>query len=270
MVLGLTPSARGDDLPRASDNVHHSGPASAGGIAGSSFLDVGVTVLAPVIASAPFGIPALLADTAPPYGWSLMAHPYAEGAPGYLEPVAVLDDEVGVPFRRRRHVGVQIAIEAVPPPSNVTRLQARARVVTVYRVEFDAAYGLYQEANTGGGASSVGLGNMHGAARFVQSEHLLFRAGLGVRHWIDKEGSSFGVDGLYAADIFWGRPMTTSVELTGGTLGAGWVFEPRLTVGAVLGIAELYVGYDAIWIFANDKRSTAYLGGPVVGTRLYF
>lgn len=94
--------------------------------------------------------------------------------------------------------------------------------------------------------------------------------GLGARQWIDAAGSVFGIDALYGIDIFWIRPLTTSLEMTAGSLGSAWVFEPRATMGVVIGFGEVYAGYDALWIGSTNGGPTANLGGPVVGLRAYF
>jgi hypothetical protein len=82
--------------------------------------------------------------------------------------------------------------------------------------------------------------------------------------------SVFGIDALYGIDIFWIRPLTTSLEMTAGSLGSAWVFEPRATMGVVIGSGEVYAGYDALWIGSTNGGPTANLGGPVVGLRAYF
>ncbi|MGH7733195.1 MAG: hypothetical protein ACREOE_05690 [Gemmatimonadales bacterium] len=211
-----------------------------------------------------------------PGGWSVLSRPYADGASGYLLPLSAPSDDAGdggqdtSPAVAKRPVGLQLAAEGSPPVSGVGRVQARARVITSERIELDAAYGLYMEGPTGGG-SSAWLGQSHVAVRFAQGPQVQFRAGLGVRQWIDQQGSTLGVDGLYAADIFWGKPVTSTIELTGGSLGSAWAFEMRATVGAAFGMGEVYAGYDATWIGPGGAGGpVAYLGGPLAGLRAYF
>jgi len=209
--------------------------------------------------------------------WSIVPQPYSHGAPGYFAPVGPPGDGEGyaVPPERRRTTAVQLSLEGMPSLGGAPgRAQGRFRLLTIYRLEFDAAYALYVEpsgAGALGGGTSAWLGAAHAAFRFAQGEHVQFRAGIGMRHWIDQQGSSLGFDGLYAFDIDWGRPMTTSVELSGGTLGSAWAAEARGTVGVVLSIGELYGGYDALWIGSPRAGGpVAYLGGPVVGVKAYF
>jgi hypothetical protein len=174
---------------------------------------------------------------------------------------------------QRRPLGLQLAVDGMPPLGGPGRVQGSARIVSAVRLELDGAYGLYMEKGQvpGAGVDSAWLGRAHVAYRFAQGEHVQFRAGLGYRHWIDAHGSSFGFDGLYAFDVYWGRPMTTSVELSGGTLGSAWSFEARGTVGVTVGLGEIFAGYDAVWIGSQDPTGPlAYLGGPVVGLRTYF
>jgi hypothetical protein len=216
-------------------------------------------------------------------GWSVLSRPYADGAAGYLLPLPAASDDPGdseepssgdeprdQPPVAKRPVGVQLAAEGSPPLSGLGRVQVRARLVTSERVELDAAYGLYLEGPTGG-ASSAWLGQSHVSVRFAQGPRVQFRAGLGARHWIDQTGSSLGVDGLYAVDVFWGRPLTSTFEITGGSLGSGWAFETRATLGAAFGMGEVYAGYDAIWVGPGGiDGAVAYLGGPLAGLRAYF
>jgi hypothetical protein len=150
-----------------------------------------------------------------------------------------------------------------------------ARLQTAFRLELDTAYGLYLERPDRGsspgsspGWSSAWLGHTHAAVQFARGERVQFRAGLGVRHWVDATGSSVGIDFLYGIDIFWGRPVTTSLEVTAGSVGHAWVVEPRGTVGFMVGDIEPFAGYDAVWI--GGAGPTAYLGGPVLGARAYF
>jgi hypothetical protein len=204
----------------------------------------------------------------------MLSHPYYAGADGYLaewgDPEVLPESGYIVPSSRRRVTALQVALEGMIPVAGVGRVQASARLLTVYRLEVDAAYALYLERTTGNGSDSAWLGNVHLAYRFAQSERVQFRAGLEMRQWIDPTGSTFGLDGLYAFDIFWGRPMTTSVDLSGGSLGKAWVAEARGTVGATLGFGEIFAGYDALWIGPTNGGSPAYLGGPVAGVRAYF
>jgi hypothetical protein len=167
---------------------------------------------------------------------------------------------------------LQLAAEGIPPLAGIRRVQASARFQTAYRFEIDVAYALYLERGDVPGGSSAAtaawFGHAHAAYQFARGEHVQFRTGLGIRHWIDGQGTSLGVDSLYGIDIFWGRPVTTCLEFTGGSLGKAWVAEPRGPVGFVLGFGEIFAGYDAVWI--GGAGPTAYLGGPLVGVRAYF
>ena len=160
----------------------------------------------------------------------------------------------------------------MPPVAGIGRVQGSVRLETVYRLELDAAYAIYLERGDVAGASSAWssawLGHAHAAVQFARGDRVQFRCGMGMRHWVDSLGSSVGLDLPYAVDIFWGRPVTTYLELTGGTLGHAWAGEARGTIGFVFGMGEIFAGYDAIWIRGDGP--TAYLGGPVIGTRAYF
>src|SRR4029077_15999190 len=152
------------------------------------------------------------------------------------------------------------------------RVQASVRLQTVYRLELDAAYALYverAEAPVSPSAwSGAWMGHAHLTYQFARGEHVQFRAGAGVRHWVDAQGASAGFDVLYGVDIFPVRPISVCLEFTGGTLGNAWVSEPRATAGWILGPGEVFVGYDGVWV--GGRGPTAFLGGPVAGLRTYF
>jgi hypothetical protein len=233
------------------------------------------TEIAGAILFSPFWLPNAIVETdEEPFTWSMLPHPYADGAPGYFARVARPSAEYTggyvMPASGRRAVGLQVSLDGIPPVQEVGRVQAQARLLTmVARFELDASSALYVEPS-GSAAESAWVGRVHAAFRFAQGERVQFRAGLGARHWLDRRGGSLGVDGLYAVDIFWGRPWTSAIELTGGTLGNAWDFELRATLGFTLGIGELFVGYDGYWIGPKDGGHAASLGGPLVGVRAYF
>jgi len=313
VALSASASSQGGELTKASENIHgspsHSSKSSSvasstsesccasSGASSSDDSDGGASAfwgpLFGYLFLSPFWVPHAVVEDGPEpaNGWSLVEHPYADGAPAYFARVAsprgsptaeygvwaaaiAEPDAKGyeVDPDRRRVVGLQLAAEGMPPVAGVGRLQASARLQTAYRFELDAGYALYLERGDLVAASSAWsgawLGHAHAAYQFARGEHVQFRAGLGMRHWIDAQGSSFGIDFLYGVDIFWGRPVTTSLEFTGGSLGSAWVAEPRGTIGFVLGTGEIFAGYDAVWI--GGGRPTAYLGGPIAGVRAYF
>jgi hypothetical protein len=271
-------SSSSDGSGSSSSSSDDSGDSSlAGQVAAALFVDVLLS---------PFSLPraALEAGPAPPGGWSLLSRPYENGARGDLVHVAPNDsdatspdDEVPLPDLHaiapdvRRDVAFQLAAEGMIPAQEVGRVQARARLMTVTRFDLDTAYARYFEQLPGGGATSAWSGQTHLTYRFAQSEKAQFRAGVGLRHWADDRGSAFGVDFIYGIDIFWGRPITTSLEATGGWVGDAWAFGARGTIGVVMGNGEVFAGYDATWMGdATGMGATAYLGGPVVGVRAYF
>jgi hypothetical protein len=226
-----------------------------------------------IVALSPFWIPrAIVEGPTPIEGWSFAPSPYAGGSPGYLRRTAPGpgDDTPGIDRARRRSVAFQVALDGLAgADGSFGRVQASARILTTARLELDAAYGYYFERGAAGAVSSAWLGHGHVSYRFAQSEHVQFRAGAGVRHWIDARGSALGPDAVYAIDIAWHRPVTTSLEASGGYLGnSAWAGELRATVGCVVRFTEVFAGYDGVWI--GGPGPTAYLGGPVAGLRTYF
>jgi hypothetical protein len=291
-LAGAPGTARAGELRRAADSVHDSpssNPSSSsesnrrrshghGRHSGSSDDD---SESSPFMAAvfewtvlSPFYVPRyVVEEDAPPGGWSFGAYPYADGATGYLRPNAppTVDDEGEMhPGEEHRTFAFQAGMEGLTSTDGTFgRLQGSVRILTKFRVDLDAAYSLYMERGSTDGVSSAWLGAAHVTYRFAQSDHVHFRAGAGIKHWIDPTGWALGPDVLYGVDIYWGRPMTTSLEATAAVLGKGWSTGARASVGVMIGQAELYAGYDGVWI-GSARQPTAFLGGPVAGFRAYF
>jgi hypothetical protein len=285
----LSAPVRAGELRKASDNALSTAPppqpeheheesherprgessGSDGGNAASGL----AAILFEVVVLSPFWIPhvALESGPVPSQGWSFASAPYGEGAVGYLRPVGPDEDGTprGIDPEKRRPLSVQLALDGLSSlDGSFGRVQAGARLLTHFRLELDAAYGLYLERGAAGGASSAWLGHGHISYRFAQREQVQFRAGIGVRHWVDARGWAVGPDAVYAIDIAWGRPITTALEASAGYLGrSAWAGELRGTVGWVVGFGEAFAGYDGVWV--GGQGPTAYLGGPVIGFRAY-
>lgn len=168
-----------------------------------------------------------------------------------------------------REVAGQVSLESLASiDGTYGRVQGRARLLTAFRLEVDAAYADYFEPSVR--RSPGWLGQTHVDIRFAQSERLQFRVGAGVRDRFVGGKAFVGFDGLYGVDVFWPRHVATTLEASGGTLGVnGWSAEARATLGYVIGFAELYAGWDGVWLGVPKER-TEYLGGPVAGARAYF
>jgi hypothetical protein len=238
-----------------------------------------------ILLLSPFAVPYQLLEPgpAPACGWSFASAPYAQVADGYLEHARCAAPE-GAASERTTPAAAESRLQRAPESRETAgqasleglaaidgsygRVQGRARLLTAFRLEADAAYADYVEPP--GGRSQDWLGQTHVAIRFAQSERVQLRAGAGIRDRFVGDKAFLGFDALYAVDFFWPRSLATSLELSGGTLGVnGWCAEVRSTVGYVVGFVEVYTGWDAIWLGAPRER-TEDLGGPVLGARAYF
>jgi hypothetical protein len=232
---------------------------------------VGAVLVVGFIVAAPLTIAHLAIESDPPAcGWSFQSAPYADGAPGYLVPVGTDDPEFSVPPDRRREVAGQLSLEGLVPALATGDTQGgalRMRLQSVYRLELDAGESFLAGA---GHPSPWELGSEHLSARFAEAEHIQLRLGVGLRHGSDADGTTLGVDGLFGADIYWGHPVTTSLEITGGTYGSMFAVQPRGTIGIVSGSWGVYAGYQGLWIVGDRKAQSFAMTGPVLGLRRYF
>jgi hypothetical protein len=213
-------------------------------------------------------------DKSVPHTFSFHDYPYAQGAPGYLKRSgAVMVAEAGdapTPVvstsPRTKEVAGQLRADESYLTSNVLRTSAAARLLLPYRLELDTDWLVFVDPNASS-TNAAGLGSAHFGLRFAQTERVVFRTGLGTRHWIDHRGAEHGADLLYGVDIFWGRPVTTTLEGQLGFVGSAFVGRVRATIGAMLGPIEAFVGYDHVGITGRD--ASAALGGPVLGLRVF-
>jgi hypothetical protein len=218
---------------------------------------------------------------AEPDGWTSSTYeryPYADGATSALRiapPPLGADADDAPPAApappAARDVAAQVSAEESYQLTNLWRTTVGARLQLPMRVELDTAWSFYVEPLVRGPNDYTVTGTSHLALRFAQSEAVQFRTGVGVRNWSDKTGTTAGVDLSYGVDVFWGKPIVTSVTLNFGSLGSAFVFEVRGTIGVTIDRTELFAGYDHV-AMANldDSRLGVGLGGPVVGARLWF
>lgn len=93
------------------------------------------------------------------------------------------------------------------------------------------------------GTDSLWFGDVNGTYRFAQSEHWLFRGGLGI-NWLADQGDHYGANATYQIDWFPSEPFVLSTDLDVGTLGDAWLFHFQQTAGVTWRGVEARVGYD--------------------------
>lgn len=91
---------------------------------------------------------------------------------------------------------------------------------------------------------SLWFGDFNGTYRFAQSEHWLFRGGVGMNWLVDHGDDHYGLNGTYQIDWFPSEPFVLSTDLDVGTLGDAWLFHFQQTAGVTWRGIEARVGYD--------------------------
>jgi hypothetical protein len=108
----------------------------------------------------------------------------------------------------------------------------------------------------------------HLVFRFAQAKRVDFRTGIGPRHF-KRDESRYGLDILYAIDIYGRHPIICRMEFHVGFLGDALLGQARATLGGMIGRVELYAGYDQTRL-SDGHGSGTPLGGPVAGMRAWF
>lgn len=203
--------------------------------------------------------------------WALADHPYAWDAPGYavcIPPDVRANDPTLPPVQDE---SVQVRVEGGYVFDGVVRTAVEARAMLPYRFEVDAAFVGFVEPQSSADVALVGMSYAHVGWRFAQDEHWQFRTLLGARTWTDLHGTTGGFDFRYGFEVFPIRPLVISFDFTIGDLGTALTLGGRLTVGFMLDLLELYVGYDEFGIIPTDASlPLASLGGPIGGLRFWF
>jgi hypothetical protein len=91
----------------------------------------------------------------------------------------------------------------------------------------------------------------------------MLRLGAGARYMIDAKGADAGFDALLGVDLFMGRPVVLSLELSAGSLGQAVVFAPRIQLGFMLDRWEIFASYEHLMIGDVEMPT------PMLGTRLW-
>lgn len=110
----------------------------------------------------------------------------------------------------------------------------------------------------------LAIGDLNFVYRFVQSERLVMRSGVGINWLIDEHDAEAGFNFTYGGDLFPVKPLVISSEIDWGTLGDAEVFQWRGTVGAVFDHVEVYAGYRYY------ELEGVALDGLIIGLRTWF
>jgi len=122
--------------------------------------------------------------------------------------------------------------------------------------------------DTGRAADRAWMGTAHLSYRFAQAKYMDFRTGVGPRVF-ELDRTHWGVDLLYAMDVYGRHPIVFRMELHVGLLGAAAFGQVRGTLGWMVGRAELYAGYEKM-AMSDGKGAGVNLGGPIAGIRAWF
>ena len=116
----------------------------------------------------------------------------------------------------------------------------------------------------GGGHDNLWTGDFNFTYRFIETEHLVVRTGLGW-NWLDGPLSEVnGINWTVGAEWYPCNPLVFSAEMDLGRLGSSTLFHGRVTGGVVYKRVEIFAGYD-YW----DVGDVA-IDGVIFGAKIYF
>jgi hypothetical protein len=148
---------------------------------------------------------------------------------------------------------------------SIDRLGVQALAETSSRWGGDVSFNHWSQdfGPPAAGDDSIWTGDVNLLFRFVQSERVQMRTGLGLNWLADDHGSDFGFNFTYGGDVFPAPPLVLSADLDWGWLGSAGLLHFRGTSGILFGPAEIFAGYDYFDV------GGAQFDGLVAGVRFW-
>ena len=209
----------------------------------------------------------------PPRRWD-SGSPYCEVAspgPVYVEadPATTMTVPPPPPDGGLVHLTTRLGLEGgvVLPadPIGVGRFGASARVQLPIGLELAARYSIFIEPRAGR-TDALALGRFAIDWRLVTEEFMQFRLGGAIRHFQDRAGDLYGADIEVGLDFFPIDPLILSFEANVGFIEKALVVQARGSVGFLLGIVEITLGWNYEGLFGAQNVD---LGGPMAGVRFW-
>lgn len=217
-------------------------------IPGSEIIGMGIVY---ALAS-PFLLPAALLQDDYDHITEFPDYPYAEGVSGSL--LHNNSDEI----KKQSWMGT-VQTFVIPQAHDLDRIGTRLLLDSTSRFGIDTESNYWTQNLGGGHHDQLWTGDANLVFRFAEGERMQWRVGVGVNWLSDDVRNEAGFNFTYGFDWFPARPWTVSSVMDLGSLGRSTMFHGRTTVGAMIGQAEVFAGYDYFQI------DNAEFQGPVAG-----
>lgn len=188
-------------------------------------------------------------------------HPYKDGHGGYV----VLDNDDTAPDMRVGNLFVRGSADYGHDFDDTSRLGANIHLETRNRWGLDAEWATFNVKPGGNAPGDFEVGDTNLIFRFAQSEHAQWWTGVGF-NWLNEagNGTEFGYNITYGADVCVGDPWVVSFQLDAGEISHNSYFHGRATIGAQWEGIEVYTGFDYIDANVSDAATM------IAGVRLWF
>ncbi|MCA9115558.1 MAG: hypothetical protein KDA79_10755, partial [Planctomycetaceae bacterium] len=176
----------------------------------------------------------------------------------FLVPVASRSSRSGQLLRFR----ADYISEGLDEFRDVARLRGNLQLTLQSRLAFDGEFNHW--ADPPAGHEDLWTGDANLVYVFGYGTPVRLKIGGGA-NWQSSSGEmEYGLNSTYGLDISIKRPFVVSGSLDLGTLNGDRVFHGQATLGALLGILEIYAGYD--WLDFGSLK----MNGPVAGAGIWF
>lgn len=132
----------------------------------------------------------------------------------------------------------------------------------------EAAYSLFVEPTEDQEVLVLALGRAGVSHRVAEDRAVQVRLGGALRHLQDWVGPALGADLTLGVDILIGEAVL-SVDAFAGVVGTAWLLQARASIGFLIDIVELRLGYDHVVLEPMAGGPGGMLTGPFLGARLW-
>lgn len=186
-------------------------------------------------------------------------YPYEDGALGHV--VYPGDDDEAFAAQMAGQLSMGLGYMG----NDGWRATARGRWMHQYRFDVDVNVIGFGEFDNGD-LDSATFFSGHVGYRFVQTDTLTMRTGIGGAFWQTQGLWAGGVDFYYGFDWFLVEPIVFSMNAEIGGLGKAFRFGFQGSMGALIGRTEIYLGWEH---FVLAREEVVELGGPQAGVRIW-
>jgi len=164
----------------------------------------------------------------------------------YGETIDMPDCEETIDLRcdHLRRISFRFDSEYGTDTAQLSRIGSHLMMSSSQGLGIDTEFSYFIEKQTDAPDDNLWLGDINVIYRFIESENIQWRWGLGM-NWLTSQGiTKTGFNFTMSADLYLGKPWIVSTGFDVGTIGETDLFQFRITAGINIRHVEAYTGYQ--------------------------